>query len=516
MMSSPSMTVCPMSPIGPGVCSTGVSSPSTLFLADMAFHEDHVSLWSALWELVLMAVPNMMAFVASFAVNLITFACLSARDEPKLLGAVGLGSLIGNIMGFAIGIGLTSVLDTLVSQAVGARNHYLAIVHLNRARIISVLVSIPCCLLMWQTEWMLVHLAQDPETSALAALFVQGTCWGLIPYFFCNALNSFMRCYGKTFPPMIINIVSSVFHFGITAYAINYLDMGAYGAGLCISITYWLRWILTEISMLYYAETRKAMKWTGQAWNVAGMVGYLVLAANNSVLMLAEWFAYELQALIAGWTGTEGLAAHVAGANVVTAVFMGAIGISQSAATMVGIALGKERPHTAKSFAIVAMCGTAALYTFIGLAIIYARNGIATLISSDPSVIETLHELLVVVGVFAVVDAVNGVGEGVLRGLAMQGKAVVFKLTFMFAVRLPLGYYLSKSMGVSGIWVGSIVAMTLSCFALAWVMSRVNFKQCSIDAIARQTAEKKITASGLLAPLNETENPFTVISPKKI
>lgn len=510
------MTVCPMSPIGPGVSYQSMSSPSNLFLADMAENADRVSLSHALRELVTMAIPNMMAFVASFAVNLITFACLSATDQPKLLGAVGLGSLIGNIMGFAIGIGLTSVLDTLVSHAVGAKNHYLAIIHLNRARIISALIAIPCCYLMWMTEPMLLLVRQDPETSALAAQFVKGTCWGLIPFFYCNALNSYMRCYGRTLPPVIINIVTSFFHAGITIYAINYCGMGAYGAGICISATYWLRWIMTEVSMLCYAETRNALRWTPEAWSVSGMISYLNLAASNSVLMLAEWFAYELQALIAGWTGTEGLAAHVAGANVVTAVFMGAIGISQSAATMVGISLGKERPHTAKQFAIVSMCFTAILYTVVGLGIIYFRDGIASMISTDASVIETLHDLLVVVGIFAVVDAVNGVGEGVLRGLALQGKAVIFKLTFMFGVRLPLGYYLSESMGVKGIWEGAIVSMTLSCIAFAWVMSRSDFEECSRQAIARQMADKKIEASGLLEPLNGPDNPFIVVSPKQL
>ena len=77
--------------------------------------------------------------------------------------------------------------------------------------------------------------------------------------------------------------------------------------------------------------------------------------------MWAEWWAYELQALVAGWVGTEGLAAHVAGANVVTAVFMVAIGIQQATSTLVGFSIGNQKPKNAKEIAIVSIVFTTGL-----------------------------------------------------------------------------------------------------------------------------------------------------------
>jgi len=500
---TPKITVCPMSPVGPGVCATSVSSPSSLWLHDMDVSADQLTIAASIKELIIMAIPNMLAFVASFAVNMITFACLSMIDDSRLLGAVGLGSLIGNIFGFAIGIGLTSVLDTLVSQSVGARNHELSIIHLNRARVISLAVTLPCFYLMWVTEPLLIITKQDPETSALAGLFVQGTCWGLLPYFFCNALNSFMRCHGKLMPAVVINVSTSIFHAVISYIVVNKWQGGAYGAGLCISITYWVRWVMTEVSMLFYQETRNALKWTPAAIHWSGIVSYTKLACSNSALLWIEWGAYELQAMIAGWVGTEGLASHVAGANVVTAVFMGAIGISQATAALVGISLGKRRPASAKSFATVSLGFTAVLYTFVCIAIIAWRDRIAALISTDPVVVETLHNLLVVVGVFAIVDALNGVGEGVLRGLGLQPKAVIFKMIGMLAVRLPVGYYLSLDYGVCGIWIGAVAGMMFSCCGFVYVMSRSDFRECSRKAIMMQKDEQ---LSGLLEPLAGRED----------
>ena len=288
-------------------------------------------------------------------------------------------------------------------------------------------------------------------------------------------------------------------HGFLSFWIVNKLGHGAYGAGLSISMTYWLRWIMTELSMLFYSETRRAMRWTPSSLKWTGIVSYMTLACSNSVLLWIEWISYELQALLAGWVGTEGLASHVAGANVVTAVFMMAIGLSQSTAALVGISLGKRKPNTAQSFASVAMAFTAVLYAFVCVGIIAWRDGIASLISSDPIVIDTLHNLLIVVGVFSIVDALNGVGEGVLRGLGLQSKAVIFKMIGMLAVRLPVGYILSLRVGVSGIWIGAILGMSVGCTAIGYIMTTVDFNECSVKALQIQEDEK---ASGLLEPLN--------------
>ena len=125
-------------------------------------------------EVLIVAIPNMISFVASFAMNMITFMVVSSMSDSRMLAGVGLGTLVGNIFGIAIGIGLTSVLDTVVSQAVGAGNQELAVIQLNRARVVSAIASIPCFLAVGHCEQLLLLLRQDPELSAIAGEFVKG------------------------------------------------------------------------------------------------------------------------------------------------------------------------------------------------------------------------------------------------------------------------------------------------------------------------------------------------------
>ncbi|KAF4751292.1 hypothetical protein FOZ63_021467, partial [Perkinsus olseni] len=61
------------------------------------------------------------------------------------------------------------VLDTLVSQAVGAGNPHLGLIYFNRARIVGTIAFVPCFIVMFYTEPILLWMNQDPLTSKLAA-----------------------------------------------------------------------------------------------------------------------------------------------------------------------------------------------------------------------------------------------------------------------------------------------------------------------------------------------------------
>ena len=168
---------------------------------------------------------------------------------------------------------------------------------------------------------------------------------------------------------------------------------------------------------------------------------------------------------------------------------MVAIGIQQATSTLVGFSIGNQKPKNAKEIAIVSIVFTTGLYTILGGLVILYRDSISALISSDPAVTDQLHSLLIVVGIFSLFDALNGVIEGILRGMGLQQKAVVFKLSTMFIIRLPIGVALSRYIGVSGIWIGAIAGMLSSCACYAWVLSRSSFVECARQSLSIQSKD---------------------------
>ncbi len=92
-------------------------------------------------QIIELGLPNIASNLAMYSTAVITTLCISRLDRPDLLAAYGLGTLITNVFGLSIGVGLTSVLETLVAQAYGAGNLHLAAVHLNSLLVI-VLVTL--------------------------------------------------------------------------------------------------------------------------------------------------------------------------------------------------------------------------------------------------------------------------------------------------------------------------------------------------------------------------------------
>ena len=435
--------------------------------------------WSLIFEL---AVPNVVSSLAMYSTTVITTLCISHEDQPALLAAFGLGNLIGNVLGLSIGVGLTSVLETLVSQAFGARNLHLTAIHLNRARLVVSIAVIPCMFCLYYTDFLLTWLGQDPGVSALAADFTRASLFGLLPFFLYCCTSSFLRSCQHPRPPLAANVIGSFIHLFVSVYLINIRGLELWGAGLAMSINNILRFVILEIFLSWRPELH-GHEWTSETLSPRGIRHFLGLGIPSFLLVAIEWSAFELQAVFAGWVSTEGLAAHVAGINVIAIVFMVPNGISQSLSTLIGASIGEGLPNLAIEFSKkgpLLMFGLACSY---GAAIFVWENAIARLYSTDQAMLQILTTILTMTSVFVVVDAMNTIQAGIIRGLGLQSRAAKYQAVAMLGVMLPIGYFTYPYMGVPGIWTGSIVGLSVSALLFFSILYRADFKECSRRAI---------------------------------
>jgi MATE family multidrug resistance protein len=99
---------------------------------------------------------------------MINIIFLGHLNNKALIGGVGMGQAVIQLMGFSIILGLNSALDTLISQSAGAGNIENCGVLLNRARYITSIMFIPLFLMSFKIEDMLLYFDQDPEVSYYA------------------------------------------------------------------------------------------------------------------------------------------------------------------------------------------------------------------------------------------------------------------------------------------------------------------------------------------------------------
>merc|ERR1712176_193223 len=106
---------------------------------------------------------------------------------------------------------------------------------------------------------------------------------------------------------------------------------------------------------------------------------YMRLAIPATLQLCSDWWLWEVIAIVVGWFGAEVQAAHNSACNFQAVAFMPAIGISISAATLVGVSLGENNPKKTKQFVWLCLTTSQICWLCIGAVVFIARDAIVDL-----------------------------------------------------------------------------------------------------------------------------------------
>ena len=76
------------------------------------------------------------------------------------------------MLGVSVFSGFNGALDTLVSQAIGAKEIEQCAINLQKARVINTLLFIPVFIGFYLSGWFMEKLGQDPEVTANAYTYI--------------------------------------------------------------------------------------------------------------------------------------------------------------------------------------------------------------------------------------------------------------------------------------------------------------------------------------------------------
>ena len=99
-----------------------------------------------------------------------------------------------------------------------------------------------------------------------------------------------------------------------------------------------------------------------------------------------------------------------------------------------------------------------------GLMFIILKNYLPTLYINDVEVIEIAASLIIVAALFQVVDGLQVVGIGILRGLTDLKAPMLIAFIAYWLIGLPVAYLLGFvfNFGVVGVWISFIVGLSLA------------------------------------------------------
>uniref|UniRef100_H3GN97 Polysaccharide biosynthesis protein C-terminal domain-containing protein n=1 Tax=Phytophthora ramorum TaxID=164328 RepID=H3GN97_PHYRM len=141
-----------------------------------------------------------------------------------------------NITAYSIGFGLTSALDTLCSQAYGAKRFgKIGLYFQAGLQIVGACLG-PVFLLNWYSESFLLYMGQDPEVSRLAQIFSRWTLPGVPFVFLYELVRKVLQAQNIMKPLVAIAALGNVVNI-VSGYFLTYhTSMGFEGVALSRSL----------------------------------------------------------------------------------------------------------------------------------------------------------------------------------------------------------------------------------------------------------------------------------------
>jgi MATE family multidrug resistance protein len=151
------------------------------------------------------------------------------------------------------------------------------------------------------------------------------------------------------------------------------------------------------------------------------------------------------------------------------------LGVSVSAAVLVGRAVGRRDPDGARRAARLSLATSLSLMALSGLTLFLFPRVIASLYTNDPAVIAIAATLIPIAGVFQVFDGLQVTSGGILRGMGETRSPMLANLVGYWVLGFPVSLWLAfgLELGPPGLWWGFVVGLGAVGFFL---VSRVRVK----------------------------------------
>ncbi|EFJ15284.1 hypothetical protein SELMODRAFT_118985 [Selaginella moellendorffii] len=405
--------------------------------------------WREVKMQVVIAGPMIVVGILNFIVPISSVMFVGHLGKLSLASA-SLASSSCNVTGFIILMGMSAALETLCGQAYGAKQHSLLGVYLQRAIFVLLLISIPISILWFYIGDVLRALGQDPLISSHTEEYARF----LVPGLFGSALVwpsvKFLQAQYVVAPMAIFSLITAIVHVFLCWIFIYQLHIGAKGAAICVSISYWLN-ALMLLAYIKFSSTCKTT-FTGITKNALhDFRGFFKLAIPATVMICFEACSFEILTLLSGLLPNPQLET-----STLVTFYMIPSGFSAAVSTRVANELGAGNHLVAKSAVGVTLC-MAALNSILSVVVFLAfRKSIGWVYSNETDVVEHIASLLKVAFLIAACDPIQCVLGGVVRGCGWQAVGALANLTAFYVVGLPTAVVLGfvfKFYGM-GLWIG--------------------------------------------------------------
>ncbi|ODV98337.1 hypothetical protein PACTADRAFT_48117 [Pachysolen tannophilus NRRL Y-2460] len=416
--------------------------------------------------LTLSSIPLMVTFVLQNSLSVASVFSVGHLGSTEL-AAVTIGAMTANISAYSLIQGLATCLDTLCSQAYGAKKYHLVGMYFQKCTALIFTIFLPIWLFyIFFGDWLLGKMIPDPLSVKLAANYLRVISLGIPGYILFETGKRFLQSQGifhaSTYVLCICAPLNALMNY---LFVWNkHIGIGYIGAPLAVAINYWLMAIL----LFLYTITTKSVKNPRKCWkgfqfykSFRGWSKLSKLALPGVIMIEAEFLAFELLTLFASHLGTNTLAAQSVVTTMASLTYQVPFAISIASATRIANFLGASLPALAENCAKVGLVFGLAVSVLNFSFLFFFQKSIAHGFTSDENVVVIVAKILPLVAFIQIFDALNAVSAGCLRGQGLQKIGGTVNLISYYIIGLPVSYILTfhYGLGLYGLWLGTGLAL---------------------------------------------------------
>ncbi|KAI4350976.1 hypothetical protein L6164_005377 [Bauhinia variegata] len=392
-----------------------------------------------------LAGPLISVNLLNFCQQVISVMFVGHLGELPLSGA-SMATSFAAVTGFSLLLGMASALDTLCGQSYGAKQHQMLGMHMQRAMIVLLIVSIPLAVIWANTRSILMAFGQDPDIATEAG----------------------------------DSGFTTLLHILICWIMVYKTGLGNKGAALANSVSYWVNVIILALYVKFSPSC--ANTWTGfTKESLKDIPSFLRLAIPSAVMVCLEMWSFELMVLLSGLLPNPKLETSVLSISLNTAaiVWMIPFGLSGAVSVRVSNELGAAHPRAARLAACVVLVMAIIEGILVGAAMILIRSVWGYAYSNEVEVVRYVAIMLPILAVSNFLDGIQTVLSGTFRGCGWQKMGAFVNLGAYYLVGIPSAALLAfvLHIGGKGLWLGIICALLVQVACLLTITIRTDWEK---------------------------------------
>jgi len=410
------------------------------------------------------ALPMLFGNVFQQLYNVVDSIIIGKVLGKEALAAVGANfPLIFALISFVVGIAIGSTV--IIAQYFGAKKMDLVKRTIDTLYIFMFGASIFLTAIgIWGSEYIFKLISLPEEVIPLAIDYFNVYAIGFVFFFGFQGTSAILRGLGDSKTPLYFLIVSTLMNIALDLFFVLVLKWGIKGvaaatviaqAGAFFSIIFYLNRYhkFLDFSPLKMRFDTEIFKKSLRIGLPSGLQQTFVSVGFLALYRIVNMF------------GTSTIAAYSIAMRIDMFAAMPAMNFSAAISTFVGQNIGANKfERIGRGLNATLLMTTVISVLVTAMALLFAEP-LMYLFTNDAEVVEIGKQYLHIVSGFYVMFSFMFVFGGVLRGAGDTIVPMFITILALWIIRIPVSYFLSLEIGVTGIWWGIPIAWAVGVTA---------------------------------------------------